>query len=1351
MLSRAGITNVYQYGEEVLSFGGGRLLLRGVNGSGKSTAMNMLLPFLLDADVRRIDAAGEQAGVLRSWMLAGRDETQPTGYLWLELVRGSDHLTFGCGIRANRNTDAVNHWWFLTERRPGFDLELVRTHGGRARTPLSAEELRAELGAHQVWSKDQRGSYRAAVRDRLYGGVDLDQHLRLLHVVRNPRVGDRVDVELPQHLHDALPQLSEAAIDDAATPLEQLEEHRRNVSQLSETVAALDALLATYTNHARAELRRRADDALAVTDRHRRAVGSARAAETEVTEATDAAKALEGAITRLTAEEDRLRAEIDQLRASEAYRSVTELDERRKHVQWLKRSAAQATEDADGEAGRTAHAVEVVQSEAQATIEAARLADLQTEQLAAVAAAARLTATIPARPEAVVAPLTVAGQVVAVPASPLPTDGEQAGLAEIRRAAHTRRAEADDASAALDLIDEAERKIADRDRERRQAETDAGRAAEKADDAVGQRTAMAEEWRGAATAWVVDLRAHVTPRPMAEAIARGPSPAVPAPELAEADVVADHRDLHSELVAAIDIVRRRHDRQEADLQVRQATDVAVRDDARVQVDELAARREPEPPSAPWQTRRSGLCLAELIDFADHLDASERAGVEAALEAAGLLAAEVRADGSVAAGDLLLRPAGSAVTTPLSQLVTVVIPGEHADRIDPQALTAVLDRISTEPDDLDDGHGAATITTEGGFRVGPLRGAHTKPAAEHVGVTARRAALERMRAEAADRLAEAESVLARTDAELAAVTALITDADALRDAVPDTTAVAEAVMRASQTMEAREEAARRHELAIIAHREAETAHGRAVDDARRICTTLGLPHDRAGLASIAQSCRDLPGQADALLGRVHALAAAVDRWSAAGERWADLATSASNAARWAEEAADTHRREDAALATLEDAIGLDVQLLLSTLASTEGRHHEVSEERTRHHQAQPAAGARVGTALATLDQARAAETGTESECRDVLDVLRATTAVPGLLDAAISQAGPLPSGPTHDSGDSVDARPPILPTVAASPDGLRQLARALHDLVPESGTAVSADGVRSAVLQRRANLGAGWDAVAVQPDPAQPLSVEVNGPLGRQMALASAAAVATGELATKQGLLSAQQHDALRNLLQGLIAKEVAEKLHAATELVRGMNDRLRSVRTTHGIGVTLRWKRRDDLGGDMSTMVDLLARPPDLRSPDDDARLVAALSVRIGDARIADPDADYRTLIASVLDYRDWHRVQVVVHRSGAPDSVLNRRTPLSEGEKKIVSYQPLFAAVAASCDALAERAPDAPRFILLDDAFAKVSEDNHAKLFGLLVELDLDFIVTSERLEGTHATVPSWPSPRSCAMPTPG
>jgi hypothetical protein len=141
--------------------------------------------------------------------------------------------------------------------------------------------------------------------------------------------------------------------------------------------------------------------------------------------------------------------------------------------------------------------------------------------------------------------------------------------------------------------------------------------------------------------------------------------------------------------------------------------------------------------------------------------------------------------------------------------------------------------------------------------------------------------------------------------------------------------------------------------------------------------------------------------------------------------------------------------------------------------------------------------------------------------------------------------------------------------------------------------------------------------------------------------------------------------------------------------------------------------------------------------------LRALLSARLDEARRLQPDVSYRQLIAETLDYKQWHDLTVMVRR-GEQEFALGRRTKLSEGEKKLVTYVPLFAAVAASYDALAARATlpgDAPcptpRFVLLDDAFAKVSEDNHAKLFGLLVDLDLDLIATSERLWGTHRTVP--------------
>ena len=216
------------------------------------------------------------------------------------------------------------------------------------------------------------------------------------------------------------------------------------------------------------------------------------------------------------------------------------------------------------------------------------------------------------------------------------------------------------------------------------------------------------------------------------------------------------------------------------------------------------------------------------------------------------------------------------------------------------------------------------------------------------------------------------------------------------------------------------------------------------------------------------------------------------------------------------------------------------------------------------------------------------------------------------------------------------------------------------------------------------------------------------------------------------------------MLQGLIAREIAERVHGAARLVERMNERLGAVKTSHDVGVRLRWRRSGELDPATNSMIDLLTKLPDLRTPEDESELRRALSDHLQEARALQPDVPYRRLISEALDYKQWHDMAVMVQRPGDKERRLGRNTPLSEGEKKLVTYLPLFAAVAASCDSMAEQAGSGDRdgravarFVVLDDAFAKVSEDNHAKLFGLLVELDLDLIATSERLWGTHATVP--------------
>ena len=57
-MNRAGIVDVWYYYDTEFDLSGGRLVLRGTNGSGKSRALEMLLPFVLDADRRKMDAPG---------------------------------------------------------------------------------------------------------------------------------------------------------------------------------------------------------------------------------------------------------------------------------------------------------------------------------------------------------------------------------------------------------------------------------------------------------------------------------------------------------------------------------------------------------------------------------------------------------------------------------------------------------------------------------------------------------------------------------------------------------------------------------------------------------------------------------------------------------------------------------------------------------------------------------------------------------------------------------------------------------------------------------------------------------------------------------------------------------------------------------------------------------------------------------------------------------------------------------------------------------------------------------------------------------------------------------------------
>lgn len=1292
-LNRAGILNVYQYGDEVLTFGGGRLLLRGVNGSGKSTAMNMLLPFLLDGDTRRIDAAGEQSGVLKSWMLSDRDDPQPTGYLWIEFAKGDEYLTCGCGIRANRASDNVSTWWWITPRRPHVDLDLVQD-----RRPLNAEGLRAVIGADAVFRQEDRRIYREELRRRLFGGAELDQHIRLLHVVRSPRVGDRVDQEIPEYLHGALPQLSEAALTDAAQPLDDLEEHRRNVSELRRTSETLSALHQVYGDYCRSELRRHADKA---SDLCGSAESSRRAATRAAADLRQATVSMEAAAAQVASFEQRERAlevELQGLRDLPAYKEGLQLDDLRDHV----KGAGAVLARAEDELGRLRDAEGRSKKDHVNAERAGRQdhVDLRSvlAELSAEAVAAGLTTTAPDLP-ALVTKRVGDGE----PEAPgqLPDGPVRDRLSLLRAAAQHRSGDIEEVRDELRVVAASRQRLEAAIRDLDAAEVDLQRRRDVLTERVSMLDGAVRRWRVALTGWLDHLEHQL--------ISAGLSP--PAGVDLHADLAA--RRVEVAVAFRSDADRLVTHRQTAVAAGRVAVDnqQSEVDAASAEVAKLEALSVPEPPSQPWQRPGRDRVLAELVDFAEGASAETRAAIEAAMEAAGLLSAEVQSNGAVINEDgmLIASPQTPVVEHPLSCYLVVE---PNADPI----VGRVLDSVSTDPHDLAR-DGATVVTLDGRFRVGNLTGRYHKTRAEHVGLSARREQLERLKRQARQRLAEEAKTLADLQRRQGEFESHAEDAISLRGSLPDDREVADAVLALSGAREEAQRAEDRRAQRANELRLAEDAHSEAVDKSRRVAANLSLTDDETSLRRVESAVRAAVSAVDRAEHALQTLSRSIDEWRRAAARWADSRAAVVNGDAVVEEARQRLEGPKIRLATLEAQFG---EAYEETLAAVRAHNEELSSARDNLKQAHDDQLTRTGdvaTARSRLEEQTRRAEDDERRALSALADLRRVLDVPGLV-ASISPETDWAAAPVEES----------VP-------GIKRLASLMREHAGR-GREVAADGVRQSLRQRRDSLGAGWDASDRQPDESLPLMVEINGPEGR-LPLADAARIVQKRLSEMSALLTTEQDGALRNLLQGLVAREVADKLQEAVDLVERMNRRLDLVTTTHGIGVSIRWRRRDGLDPERSEMVTLLAKQPDLRTPDEDARLRALISSALDYSRREQPDTSYSDLVGRILDYRSWYEMILILKRPGRTDERLSRRTPLSEGEKKIVSYLPLFAAVAASCDSLADVAPDAPRFLLLDDAFAKVSEDNHPKLFGLLVELDLDFIATSERLWGTYATVP--------------
>ncbi len=1274
---RAGIVNLWDYTDHEFVFHGGRLVLRGANGSGKTKALEVLFPFLLDASIspQRLDPFTGAGRTMRDNLLYRPDRETVTGYAWMEFARGDDdHVVIGAGLRAQRSRPDVTTWYFTTDRPLGAGWSLL----DEERQPLTPKALRVLIGADNVY--DTATSYRKRVDDVLFGSIGVDRYASMIQLVlylRRPQLAKDLDLgELSTTLSAGLRPVDDDLLAEGARSFDDLEAVQRELERLEQACQATEQFLRMYVPYVRVVGRHRADAVLHARASVRRTellcVEARRVALMAVHATATAQVALDEAIV----EERRFADERAALQRSDAYQTIGQLEDLRRHVV-----------DAQEAVGRAEHAE-------------ARAVSRLDELLSRAATAERERDTASSSSNSMFERLRAGAGVVAAPrlseidgladqADPRPaalgvarerrTDLDTVrGLLEgfERAAAAAGRAEHELADAATRLDEALTAEEA--------AMTSASETRHELADAV---STWAGRWTWVTTEDVAGLRAAV--------------------------VDGDRPNLREELLS-----RSAERRQDVAAAIARLDDEATRLAAeRVRlIDERAdvdAERDDAPPPPPV-TRRNrcdtpGAPLWRVVDFADAVSAPERAGLEAALHAAGLLDAWItptRID-TTDELDTFLRvdPTGRPESadragSTLAALLVVDLPAQCP--LEPDHVHAVLAGIGLETLGV-------SVDTAGRFALGPLVGRSAADTAEYIGATARAARRTRRLAALDIAIAETEGHLDDLATRRLDHAAALVAYDRAIDDLPSTRPVEDARRRADEAIVT--VTTRRHDH-VRRERDAldMTARRTATHDALRDeAIQRAIPDDRAGLDRFADSLRAFEVSIED-----YARARSHERTTRtrALEFVADADRQRVEVDEHRHQLADrraTHRRLDAELATLEDTRGVEAAELVANLARVD---HDLSAaagtvEATRQ-EVQDAAVrvAQTEAAVAAAERERDAAHAEQATAFERVRVLRRPElrATLGLDDA---------DDPDHFVDDLSEACAGV-----ATGDDRRQAAKT---------------AARNAFQRLETHLGPRYHASL---DDADDVDLAMVADDDGVASVASFSARITHRRDDQRTLLTAQERQVLEDTLIDTLCRQLHHRLRDGEDQVRQMNRSLAGRTTTTGKTVQLTWASNENLSDDQRQIAKLLDRDPAYIG-DDRALLRESLAHEIRAERANDPGGNYQQVLARVLDYRTWRSFGVRLRERDGSERQLSKRlfNQHSGGERATILHLPLFAAAAAHFEAAGTQCP---RLIALDEAFAGIDAATTRQLLALTVDFDLDLFLTGHDFWGTYPEVPA-------------
>jgi uncharacterized protein (TIGR02680 family) len=727
--------------------------------------------------------------------------------------------------------------------------------------------------------------------------------------------------------------------------------------------------------------------------------------------------------------------------------------------------------------------------------------------------------------------------------------------------------------------------------------------------------------------------------------------------------------------------------------------------------------------------REGAPLWQLVDFRAALTIPQRAGLEAALEAAGLLDAWLSPDGRLQFGDgdvplfdteLLARQPRS---PSLADWLEADVPANSA--VAATVVEHLLSGIACADDDPVDSE--TWIAADGRFRIGALGGAWTKPEAVYIGYAARAAARAR-------RLTEIFARLARLADELAAVQEGIDQvgkdqnqaAEEWRLAPSDETLrkshlAAEAAAREAET--ARQRLAEAAGQYYASEQALQTARQRRAADA----TDLRLPASPADLAGVETALSSYQDAQFNLTQAIHEARLALPNLQRErlreSEAHDDLTAQEERCSVAQIEAEEAFTRFE----VLREAVGALVAELQRQMA--EARAAVDASDRslgvardilTKSSEARAVAHEQATTANAHFQRCSDARVEAISRFQSFV--------VTGLLAAA------LPELELPDMG-AVWTIDPALTLARRAEQALSSLddkeetwARVQKEIsqeLTELQTTLSALGHRA---QSEHN---DWGLIAhivYQNRPERPDRLATR---------------LIEEIAQRSELLTAQERTVLENHLQAEIASEIQRLLQAAENRRDATNKELYSRPTSTGVRYRLLWQPlAEEEGAPVgldAARKRLLNTSADLWSAEDRRVVGAMLQQRIAAERErtvsgagAEVGGALIDQLTRALDYRRWHRFRVERWQDGHWRKLSG---PASSGERALGLTVPLFAAIASFYSQGSYAL--APRLMLLDEAFAGIDDAARAHCMGLIREFDLDFVITSEREWACYAELP--------------